>query len=37
VPAMIERDDAIPPIGELLAELGVARTLAQIPAHRAAA
>ena len=37
VPAMIERDDAIPPIGELLEELESARSIALAPAQRAAA
>jgi hypothetical protein len=36
VPTMIERDDNIPPLGELIDELGVARALAHRHAQRAA-
>ena len=36
VATMIERDDAIPPLAELLDELGLARDRADLPERRAA-
>ena len=36
VAVMIERDDNIPPLPDMLSELGQARALAERPAHRCA-